>query len=261
MNQMSDLITQLTALNPAMFKKLSWIRLSPETVFYHELFPDWFDQLRVALEKIKNIKVMGIGTSSNREFQVNIAFLTPEAHLDFIQHFYVAGEVKDLFKNHMRHSTQNKIAFHMSSVLPPSWHNPNDQDAISAHILYEICPPGIKMHAATKEHRNSFDFFQWMLFLPNTCSISAYYDYKHNARHIQTLYKNYDSAVHEKVVAESSQYPSFFQNRYDYNLLNGIIHKQGMAPHLGSLSVHNIIEPEFLKSLEYNSHPFAVDLF
>lgn len=258
---MNDLIAQLTALKPVMFKKLAWIRLSPETEFYHELFPEWFGQLKVSLEKISNIKVMGYATSSSCEFQVNIAFLTPEAHLDFIQHFYVQGEVKELFKNHMRHSTKNNVAFHMSSVLPPTWHNPNDQEAIKAHVLYEICPPGIKMHAATKEHRNSFDFFQWMLFLPNTCSVSAYYDYKHNARHIQTLYKKYDSTVHEKVIAESDKYPSFFKNRYDYNLINGIIHKQGMSPHHGSLSVHNICEPEFLNSLEYNSHPIVLNLF
>lgn len=249
---MKNIQDQLLDLSPALYKKLSWLRLEEKTPFYNDITPTWFLNFKSALEAISDIQVLGSGMASASEYHIDLAFLKPQAHLDFIHSFYIDGMVKTLFKDNMAYSTQNNIAFHMASVLPPTWEKRNESLNLKAHVLYEIRPDGEKFQAATKEHRNSFDYFQWMLFFPHTCSISAYYDYDHRARHIQTIYMDYDEAAHAKVVHEAQKYPSFFQKRYDYNQEKRIIHKQGMVEYKGRIDQHLISESEFL-----DNRPFA----
>ncbi len=258
---MSNIFATLREINPALFKKLSWTRLDSSTQFYNDIEQSWIQDFTTALEKLKNVKVLNHGSASPNEFHMNLIYLTPESHLDFIHHFYIDGDIKNLFKDNMRHSSQNNISFHMSSVLPNSWNKGSENFKLSAHVLYEICPTGVKMHASTKDHKNSFDFYQWMLFLENTCSVSAYYDFQHKARHIQTIYKDYDSSVHARIVEESKRYPSFFTNRYDYNKEHSIIHKQGMTDYNGDIFTHIIKEQEFIDHLDFNNDPFSINLF
>lgn len=182
----------------AMKRTQIYIRPDASVPFHTDVDTTWFDRIKETTKEFSDDCLVEMDTIGDRYLRVH--FWLPELadYLRMTDCLYVKGQVKEVFKDAMKHTKNNKIAFAM-----PSWHmNKRNANGIYVKEWYtnKKTRPDSKFLEEVKDTLEDRMYaFKGYMSLPDCIMNNAVYDYEHRIKHAYFLFLKRDEETERQI--------------------------------------------------------------
>lgn len=258
-------LDELKKREGVLFKKISWLGSNTDLRTFHLNHQSYFENFGSELQKIAGLQLLGMEVLKGR-IDFNLLFTKLETHNTFNNLFYIQGGLKESFKECMRRTKAEELAFYMATSTKLAWTLLNEGSKIidiHRNYFYEIKNDSTqKFFAQLPENKESFSFFQWILSQPQTLSVTAYYDTQSKSRYLQSLFHNYDQDFENQIKEHRSKYHNYAVKRHEHNANEGLIYGSNGQNAKLDISLFTNIEPEYFNYVDKgNKKLFPLTLF
>lgn len=226
-----------------------YIRRDTSTPFFHEEYnTDYCEEVNYAVKQIDGCLsfVQGKVDEKIHYFSLIQTRADHELHKLVTHNLYCEGELKDLFKESMRYTKQQQIAFALGYSKPdqPQWQSYDVWD------FYNVKPDDTVFIDATPKQKIAIKLLDATVDHSNFLYIINLFDYKHNVKHVQVKMLDTEPDFWKHFDKKQKQiYPTFNEDKIEYNarhniqqsvaLTRGLVDDQG--PYYNSRFVHKYI--------------------
>lgn len=227
-----------------------YIRPDASVPFHTEVDTSWFDRIKETTKEFSDDCLVEMDTVGDRYLRVH--FWLPELadYLRMTDCLYVKGQVKEVFKDAMRHTKKNRIAFSM-----PSWHmNKRNENNIYVKEWYinKKTRPGTKFLEEVKDTLEDRMYaFKAYMSLEDCIMNNAVYDYDHSIKHAYFLFLKRDNETERGIDVIRKNASKNYMYKRHFNEQQGIKYQIGMCE-TTNLQCHDfhdiepgIFDPEF----------------
>jgi hypothetical protein len=208
-------------MNYKMKRSQVYIRPSTDIPFHTELDPTWIDRIRESTKEFSDDCQVDMEYIGNKFLKVNFWLPQLEDYLRMTDSLYVKGEVKEAFKDAMKHTKSNRIAFAMSS-----WHlDKRNESGLYVKEWYtnKKTRPESKFLEEVKETLDDRMYaFRGYMSLPDCIMNSAIYDYDHKTKHSYFLYLKRDQETELQIDDIRKNASSNYAYKRKFNQHHGV---------------------------------------
>lgn len=223
------------------------------TEFYHEVNPWYLDAMQQHVKAIDSRLDFSFEKINDTVHRFNLVHPDHEIFKLVTQNLYFEGNLKLEFKNCMRWTKQNQIAFALSAhqlgiVLPKIY---------SYEQYYNIKTDETTFIDATPKQKKALKLYDMFVGKPEMIFTINFFDYKHNVKHVVSKALA-DTKWWDGFIAECAEvYPRFFLDKEHHNHKQGILSysevKDNIQDDLAGIYTPQPVQqflPESLKYLE-----------
>jgi hypothetical protein len=194
---------------------------SNDVLFYHEANNSYVDTMRKHCKQIDSQLEFEFEIVSDQIHRFNLIHPNHELFKTVTQNLYFDGALKQEFKNCMKWTKANQIAFALSA------------HKIGMHIpvqytqdhYYNIKTDAQTFIDATPAQKRALHLYDFLVGKPEMLFTINFFDYKHNVKHVENRLVGVDHQWWKNFFADSTKiYSRFFQDKKRYNQQNNIAH-------------------------------------
>lgn len=158
-----------------------FIRPSDDVAFYSDT-TDFVAQLRAVVPL--HIDITSGRQGHNAEY---VSFWFPEFsdYEWFTENLYIAGELKQVFRNAMIYAKTNQLAFCLPSVNLQNTPEPS----ITRCWYYNVKPPEEKLYDATPGQKQALALLTHIMSMPDSVHSVTIFDFDHNVKFTENAVK------------------------------------------------------------------------
>jgi len=198
-----------------------FIRPNTDTPFHIDIDPTWVDRMQATTKEFSDNCEVTSGYYGDNVFYCSFWLPEYEDYSRMTDCLYDKGQVKEVFKDAMRHSKPNGIAFAMPSV----WMNKRTQDGVYVKEWYtnKKTRPNSKFLEEIKETLPARQYALKGYMKLNDCVLNcAIYDWTHSIKHSYFLYTKRDESTEREIDDIRQNASENFTHKKIHNQENGI---------------------------------------
>jgi hypothetical protein len=198
-----------------------YIRPNTSVPFHTEADTTWLDRMKETTKEFSDDCHVDMKYIGDRYLQVNFWLPELEDYLRMTDCLYVKGQIKEVFKDAMRHSKPNRIAFAM-----PSWYmNKRTADGVYVKEWYtnKKTREDSKFLEEVKETlEDRMTAFKGYMSLKDCVMNCAVYDYDHRIKHSYFLYTKRDEETEREIDVLRQTASMNYKYKREFNEQQGV---------------------------------------
>jgi len=203
-------------------RKFYYIKPNTSSSFYHDQYnPDYVEEMNQLVKEIDN----RLSFSHKKLTEKMDCFTLRQQDSDsdlfkrVTQNLYYEGELKQSFKDCMRFTKNNNIAFALAT-------SKSGRGRIEMYDMfddYAYKPDTAKLIDATPHQKNALKVYDHWVTHPKFYFTINFFDYKHNLKYVQFRFVGMRKHDWETLEHQTHNlFPSFEQEKKQYNAAQGI---------------------------------------
>lgn len=206
-----------------------FIRPNSNVPFHNEVDATWLDRLKDTTKEFTDDCEITWGYEGDNILRYTFYLPEYDNYARMTNCLYDKGQVKEVFKDAMRHTKNNGIAFAM-----PSWWltktNDNGVYIKEWYINKKTYPEGKFLEEVKTTLEDRMYALKTYMSLKDCIMNCAIYDYTHSIKHSYFLYLKRDNETERDIDPIRQNASKNFSYKKQHNLENGIQYKIGLTP-------------------------------
>jgi len=203
-----------------------FIRQDTNTPFHNEVDPTWLDRFKDTAKEFTNDCEITWGYEGDSVLRYTVYLPGYDEYAKMTDCLYDKGQIKEVFKDAMRHTKTNGIAF----AMPSWWLNKTNEDGIYVKEWYtnkKTTPEGKFLEEVKSTLEDRMYALKTYMSLKDCIMNCAIYDYTHSIKHSYFLYLKRDSETEKDIDPIRQNASKNFAFKKTHNAENGIQYKIG----------------------------------
>jgi hypothetical protein len=209
------------AVKYKMKRSMIFIRPSKDVPFHVDVDPTWIDRMKEATKEFTEDCMMTHGTYNDDVFYCSFWLREFEDYSRMTDCLYDKGQIKEVFKDSMRYTKKNGMAFAMPSV----WMNKRTIDGKYVNNWYtnKKTRPDGKFLEELKETFSARHYaLKGYMELEDCVMNCAFYDWTHNTKHSYFLFTKRDDDTEKSIDHIRKNASENYEFKKKHNFENGV---------------------------------------
>lgn len=205
-----------------------FIRKDPNIPFHVEVDPTWVDRMKDTTKEFTDECEITYGFEGDHVFRFTFNLPGYTEYAKMTDCLYDKGQVKEVFKDAMRHTKNNGIAF----AMPSWWMNKTTENGVYVKEWYtnkKTFPEGKFLEEVKETLPDRMFALKTYMSFKDCIMNCAIYDYTHTIKHSYFLYLKRDSETEKDIDVIRQNASKNFAFKKTHNAENGIEYQIGLT--------------------------------